>query len=139
MTSNDSIVEAAKREQQRMFRIACDPRRFNLTRKAIEIDAEIPRSTLASYADGRALMTIATLRSLCGVIPNELLSLLLPEGYAVVSTPEAVDHDAVASWCIQFLAKWNAAKHPESEAGTETGPRENDELLAAIVQLQSAA
>ncbi len=141
MADYDNIV----RERQKHIRRQIENQDISI--KAIWVDGGWNESsTVLSYfpADENkqpAVMSVANLYRFLKTkaLPPELLSALLPDEYAIVRRPGPVDHDAIASWCIEFLAKWNAAKHPESEAGTNTGPKENEDLIATVVQLQVAA
>ena len=128
MALGDIISHRIREEQRRVFRVATDPMRYGLTLKAIGIDTGIPYSTLRTYADGSSMMPIDALYKLCGVIPDELLSLLLPEGRCIVTQSDDDDHDGMASRCMDFAAELQRARHPESEAGVDIGPGEHNVL-----------
>ncbi len=138
MIDENAIVRA----RQHLIRMEMDQRGILVKQVQIFGGWDTP-STVTSYfpADRDKepqTMSVAALYRLLDkdALPADVISLLLPERYSIVEKPKNIDHDAVASWCIQFLNKWNAAKHPESEAGTETGPKESSELLSTIVRLQ---
>jgi hypothetical protein len=135
MVIEGNIPHCTKATQERIFRIA---QRDGLTLKAISLDSGIPYSTLRSYAGNNgetAEMPVSALYKLVGVIPDELLSLLLPEGRAIVAVPENMDHDQIADACADYLHAKNAAHHPESEAGRDISPREQEALDAKVVHL----
>ena len=135
MARNPKIVEQMRDRQKRVFRIAMDPQRFGLTLKMIEADSGLGYDSLRNYASGDTIMPLTALDALVGVIPDELLSLLLSEDRAIVRVPEGIDHDAIADWMVSYLAAKQQAHHPESECGPAIGPRENATLSAKIVML----
>ena len=134
MATNRDISHCTKATQERIFRIA---QRNGLTLKAISLDSNIPYSTLRSYAGHNgepAEMPISALAKLIGVIPDELLSLLLPDGRAIVQVPENVDVDEVADWAEKFGAAKLTAHRKDSECEEQIGPNERAELLGLVVQ-----
>lgn len=129
------------RDRQRLIRREMDRRGISI--KAVQLDGgwETP-STVLSYfpADEHkepATMSVAALYRMLvrKALPAELLSLLLPEGYALVRVPEGIDHDEVADEFADFLKTKNDFHHPESEAGRDLGPTERAALDAKIVHL----
>ena len=135
MASDSDISHCTKSTQERIFRIA---QREGLTLKAISLDSGIPYSTLRSYAGNNgetAEMPVSALYKLVGVIPDELLSLLLPEGRAIVSVPANLDHDEIAEAVQDYLHAKHAAHHPESPAGRDIADCERELLDAKVVQL----
>lgn len=135
MASANSISHCTKETQERIFRIA---QRQGLTLKAISLDSGIPYSTLRSYAGHNgepAEMPVSALRKLVGVIPDELLSLLLPDGRAIVQVPESIDHDEICRGVQDYLREKAEAHHPESPAGREISDCERDRLDMKVVQL----
>lgn len=121
-----------------MFRVACR----TMSLKAIGLDAGIPYSTLRSYAGHNgetAEMPASAVYKLCGVVPNELLSLLLPEGKQVVSIPDGIDHDAISDLCQDYLRAKEAAHHPSSPAGREIAACEDGALSAKAACLKAVA
>lgn len=131
----DNISDRQKATQERVFRLA--QRDHGLTLKAISLDSGIGYTTVQSYANGNSVMSIASLFCLVGVIPNELLSLLLPEGQRIVTVPEQIDHDEIDELCRDYSATKAAAHHPESEAGRDIGPGEHAELSGKVVRLRA--
>ena len=128
MAQCNNISERQKAEQERIFRLA--QRDYGLTLKAISLDSGIGYTTIQSYSRGEAVMSIASLFALIGVIPDELLSLLLPEGRAIVSVPENIDHDQLAEAMHDYLSTKTAVHHPESPAGREISDCEDEKLRA---------
>ncbi len=121
--------------QERIFRIAL---RGGLTLKAISLDSGLPYNTLRSYAGSgceTAEMPVSALGKLVGVIPDELLSLLLPDGRVIVQAPENVDHDALAEHLRDWLAEKDHTHHPESECGREIGPGEDARLRGKFAMI----
>lgn len=114
--------------QRRVFRVACDPLRYGLTLKVIGCDSGIPDSTLRTYADGQCAMSLPAFVKLCGVLPDELLSLLLPENKRLVSISADSDHDGLAALCIDYAAEVGRARSPNSPAGVEISDCEDDTL-----------
>lgn len=121
--------------QQRAFRIACDPRRFALSLKLIALDSGLHYDSVRDYASGKTALPLTAFIALLDVIPDELLSLLLPEGRAVVRVPADIDHDEIEAACLDYAATKSAAHHPESECGREIGPNEQAALDAKVIQL----
>lgn len=135
MPRNPKIVEQMRDRQKRVFRIAMDPQRFGLTLKMIEADSGLGYDSLRNYASGDTIMPLTALDALVGVIPDELLSLLLPGDRAIVRVPDDVDHDGLADAFADFLKAKNDFHHPESEAGRDLGPNERAALSRKVVHL----
>lgn len=131
----DKIV----RERQRFIRREIDRRGIAI--KAIALDGGWDNtSTVLSYfpADATkepAIMSVAALYRLFEALPTDLLSLLLPEGFAIVRVPEGVDHDELAPALQDYLVAKAAAHHPESECGPAIGPKERALLDRKVVHL----
>lgn len=135
MADESKISHCTKETQERIFRLAL---REGLTLKAISLDSGIPYSTLRSYAGNNgetAEMPVSALRKLAGIVPDELLSLLLPDGRAIVQVPDEIDHDEIADAFAGYLKAKNDFHHPESEAGRDIGPNERAALDAKVVML----
>lgn len=138
MSDASSIV----RDRQSAIRRELDRRGVSL--KAVGFDAQVPYSTLLSYfpeEGGRepAMMPVAVLFKLIGVIPNDLLSLLLPDGNIIVSVPEGVDHDEMEAGCLEFLATKHRAHHPDSPGGREIADCERKELNKRAARISLVA
>jgi hypothetical protein len=119
MPSEKSIIDQMLDRQQRMFRIAQDPTRYGLTLKMIAADADLGYDSVRNYAAGETQMPVYALAALVGVIPDELLSLLLPTGRQIVAVPDDIDHDAIAEACQDFL-------RAKAEAHREDSPEKRD-------------
>lgn len=139
MYDADKIV----RERQRLIRREIERRGIPI--KAIQLDGGWDHpSTVVSYfpADKDkepAIMSLAALHRLFAALPLDMLSLLLPDGYAVVRVPEGVDHDETASQFHDYLAAKQAAHRPDSEAGRELGPNEDARLRAKLTVIQGGS
>ena len=122
--------------QERIFRIAV---RGDLSLKAISLDADIPYNTVRSYAGSGCKtveMPVSALRKLVGVIPDELLSLLLPPERAIVAVPDGIDMDDFESMCRDFLETKGKAHHADSPAGREISDCERAKLAVKIVPIR---
>lgn len=140
MSDANSIV----RERQRSIRRELDRRGISL--KAVAYDSGIPYPTIVSYFTNEkdkepATMSAAAVYSLCGVLPADLLSLLLPDGFQIVRVPEGISHDEIAEAFVEYLAEKQKAHHPESECGPAIGPNEGLTLtkLAVVAGGKAAA
>lgn len=134
---DDDIVSRQKREQERMFRLA--QRDHGLTLKAISLDSGLGYTTVQSYARGEAVMSIAALFKLVGVMPDELLSLLLPDGRHIVQAPEEIDHDKLCELATDYVATKAAAHRVDSPEGVKIAPCEDQTLKGKVIRLRSAA
>lgn len=139
---SDSVVII--RERQLGIRREIDRRGIAL--KLVAADSGIPYETLLTYfpqegSRDPAQIPGGAIYALCegGALPADLLSLLLPNGWQVVRVPEGIDHDKVAELAADYIAAKNAFHHPDSEAGRDIGPSENDKLSAKVVALKAAA
>lgn len=126
------ILEA----QERVFRLA--KRDHGLTLKAIHLDSGIDYDSLCNYARGETQMPLGVLCALIGVIPDELLSLLLPEGRAIVTVPDNIDHDEIAPVLLDYLRTKEEAHHPESPAGRDIAPCEDNVLRGKFARVKAA-
>lgn len=137
MRRNSETIQTVKATQQRIFRLA--ERDHGLTRKAISLDSGINYDSVCNYAKGETEMSVSALVAMVGVIPDELLSLLLPEGRVIVRAPEGLNHDQLEEAARDYIAEKAKAHHPLSPAGREISPCEQEKLDAKIVPLRSAA
>lgn len=136
MPLDPKIIRNVKAAQERVFRLAA--RDHGLTLKAIHLDSGIDYDSLRRYASGENQMPVGALYALVGVIPAELLSLLLPDEHVIVRVPEGIDFDEFSAACREFVDAKEAAHHPESEAGREIGPTENVVLLGKAARARAA-
>jgi hypothetical protein len=129
--------------RQALMRRELDRRGISL--KGVAYDSGIPYDTLISYfpAEGgereAAVMSAASMFALCDAVPDDILSLLLPDGRLIVRVPEAVDHDEIAEACREYLAAKDHAHHPESPAQRDISPCEDAALRAKVVPLRGVA
>lgn len=135
MPRDIDISARQKRAQQDMFREA---ERRGITVKALHYDTGISQDTIRSWVRGDAVMSIGGLFQLVGVIPDDLLSMLLPDGRLIVRVPEGIDHDEFEDGCRDFLATKGQAHHPNSPAGREISDCEKDALDRKVVALRAA-
>lgn len=123
-------------KQERVFRIAGDLSRYGLTLKMISMDSGIHYDSIRNYAAGKTEMPLSAFNALIGVLPDELLSLLLPEAKAIVSLPEGIDHDEIEDMCADYMATKAKAHHKDSPAGREISDCEREALNVAYLPLQ---
>lgn len=135
MPANWTITEQVKDRQKRVFRIACDPARYGLTKKAISAESEIGYDSICDYANGETEMSLSAMVRLIGVLPNELLSLLLPEGQAIVAIPDGIDHDELAGAMQDYLLTKGQAHREDSPAGPAIADCEREVLDRKVVML----
>ena len=132
------------RDRQKLVRREMNRRGISI--KAVQLDGGWDSSsTVLSYfpEDAHAqpaVMSVAALYRLLdtGALPSDLLSLMLPPGFQIVRAPEAIDHDDVEDMFRDYLAAKGKAHHPESEAGREIGPGEQDALDGKVVQIRGS-
>ncbi len=136
MSHDDNIGVRQKRVQQTIFREAANR---GSTLKVIALDSGLGYTTVQSYARGEALMSIGSLFKLVGVIPDDLLSMLLPEGRQIVQLPDDLDHDAISDLAADYLTAKAAAHKADSPAGVDIAPCERAALDAKIIHLGKAA
>lgn len=128
------------RERQLVIRREMDRRGISL--KAVSLDSGIAYPTVVSYFPGERDREPATIGGAAvymlaesKALPLDLLSLLLPDGLAMVRVPEGVDHDALCEAAAEYVAQKNRAHHPDSEAGTAIGPKERAGLDRSALRL----
>jgi hypothetical protein len=131
----DKIADHQRSAQERVFRLAA--RDHGLTLKAISLDTGIGYTTIQSYSKGQAVMSIASLFRLVGVIPDELLSLLLPDGRHIVRAPEEIDHDTLCDLATDYVETKMAAHKADSPMGPAIAPCEDTTLRSKAVKLKA--
>jgi hypothetical protein len=137
MPLDPKIIQIVKSSQERVFRLA--KRDHGLTLKAISLDSGIDYDSVCNYAKGDTQMPLSALNALCGIIPNELLSLLLPERHLIVVVPDGIDHDELDAACREYLKAKAAAHHPNSPGAREISDCENVVLLEKAAKLKAVA
>lgn len=141
MTDYDNIV----RDRQKAIRREIDRR--DIAIKSIQLDGGWKEpSTVLSYFPADqfkvpATMSVAALYRFIKTeaLPIELLSMLLPEGFSIVRNPESIDHDEIDCLMRDYVATKAQAHHPESEAGREIGPGEDNVLRGKFARVAGAA
>jgi hypothetical protein len=141
MACVSSIVNLV-RDRQLVMRREMDRRGISM--KAVSFDSGIPYSTLLSYFPGEkdavpAQLSASAQFALCGAIPDDILSLLLPDGRLIVRVPEAIDHDEIAAWAETFAAAKLAAHRADSECQEQIGPTEKKALDSIVVAFPGKA
>lgn len=140
MCEHDSIVRG------RQMAIRREMMRRGISVKQVQLDGEWkhPSTVLSHFPnpDGEqepATMSVATLCRLLEkkALPPELLSMLLPDGFAIVQASECVDYDDLSAACRDLIAEKDKAHHPESEAGRDLGPGEQAKLLSIVPRLRA--
>ncbi len=81
--------------------------------------------------------SLTFLPALAKALPGDLLSLLLPDGYHIVTGPHGIDYDEFSAGCRAFIDCKERAHHPESECGRDLGPGELSELDGNVVRLRA--
>lgn len=117
--------------------------RRQIAMKVIAQDSGLLYETLLTYfpADQNkvpAQIPGSAIFALAGHIPNDLMSLLLPDGFQVVRAPEDINHDELAEFMADYLATKQHAHHPQSPAGREISDCEDNVLDGKFVQVKSA-
>lgn len=119
--------------------------RRGLSMKVLSLDSGIPLSTLGSYfpqeggSKTPALITMAAVFQLCGHLPDEILSLLLPDNRRIVMLPDGLDLDDFEGCCREFLESKARAHHKDSPAGRELSDGERQQLNSKRTALAAAA
>jgi hypothetical protein len=138
MSNHDAAVQHIVDVQERMFRLA--KRDYGLTIRDLEAETKIPATTLRSYTKG-AVMPITAFAKLCAVIPDELTSLMLPEGKHVGTDRPADDGDVaqLAEESAEFNVEYLHSTSPRSEGGKAITPRELGNLKDRARRLTAVA
>lgn len=141
---NMIMCDASKIVKQRQLAIRRELDRRGITLKVVSMDSGVSYSSLASYFPAHphsdpAQMPTGVLYALCGHVPDDLLSLMLPEGRVIVQVPEDLDHDELCEAMHDYIAEKHKAHHPESECGPAIGPNECKVLRGKFVRVGRAA
>ena len=130
MCLNRKFVGAAKEAQIEMF-ASC-----GTARKVLAHKTELSPSTIDKHANGESVMNMAAFNGYAEAgVDTELLSLLLPDGFQVIKTPEGIDHNDIALILHDYLKAKAAAHHPDSEDGPAIGPNEQRALDSKIAKI----
>jgi transcriptional regulator with XRE-family HTH domain len=124
-------------QQKALFRLAAAK---GFTQELIHQETKISTTSLSEYATGKTKLSLVAVRRLAEVpdFPLELLSLLFPQGLAIVRVPSGINHDEIAEAMHDFLQTKERAHHPESEAGREIGPNEDNVLRGKFARVRAA-
>lgn len=140
MRDANSIV----RDRQLAIRREMDRRGISL--KAVSLDSGIPYATVVSYFPGEQDREPATVGAAAifklldsRALPLDLLSLLLPAGFTIVTVPDGIDHDEMETVCRDYLACKGKAHHPDSPGGREITACEEAILSGKVVQMVARA
>lgn len=130
--------------RQRQLAMRREMDRRGIALKAVSFDSSVPYATLLSYfpVEGSrdpAVMPVSALYCLVGALPQDVLSLLLPDGHLIVKAPIEIDHDQIAEAMVDYLAEKQRAHHPESEAGPAIGPGEHGKLTTKFTVVAANA
>jgi len=141
MAHGDRISALTLEAQERMFRLA--ERDCGLSLKKISLESNIPYNTIRSYAGHSgvpAMMSLAVLNKLAGVIPDELLShLTQPGGRHIAENYEDPDLDALGEDADAVATEVRRARHPNSPGGTNIVPMERDQIMGKARKLKARA
>ncbi len=73
-------------------------------------------------------MPVSALYCLVSALPQDILSLLLPDGHLIVRAPVEINHDQIADAMVDYLAAKQQAHREDSECGPAIGPGEHGKL-----------
>lgn len=112
--------------------------------KVVAFDSGIQYGTLLTYFPADAdkkphTISGAAIYMLCGALPADLISLLLPEGFQIVRAPECIDHDTLCDIAQDYVATKQAAHRQDSPGGTAIVDSERSTLDGKAVALAVAA
>ncbi|MEM9085332.1 MAG: hypothetical protein AAGB23_05365 [Pseudomonadota bacterium] len=136
MCAESEIVRAA----QLAIRAELDRRGIPL--KVVASKAGVSMSTFLSWfpLDVKPqVMGLHGFAKLHGALPEDLLSLLLPDGFEVVRLPEGVDHDEFAEHCRAYLARKAEAHRADSPKGPALSDCEVADLDAHKARIGGAS
>lgn len=132
------------RARQAAIRRELDRRGIAL--KAVGFDSGIPYQTLLTYfpQEGGArpvMLPAAAIYALAfgKAIPLDLLSLLVPAGFAIVALPDGVDLDELDAACREVVATKAKAHRSDSPAGPDISDCERIAILKAAAPLRAVA
>lgn len=133
MCLNPNFVEAAKEAQKDVFE-DCP-----IARKVLAHRTDQHNNTVDKHANGDSVMNIASLNAYAqaGIDP-ELLSLLLPDGFQIIKTPQGMDHNEIAPIIHDYMQTKSAAHHPDSPAGAEISDCEQRDLDNKVASIRGA-
>jgi len=134
------IAQAVDMAQMHMFDLAY--RRHGFSRKILNLETDIPLTTIKSYEEGTS-MPVSALVKIARVkgFPNELLSLLLEPADKILADaePDETDLDNLALAAVDVLQKYVAARHPESPGSIRIVHNEAEDIKLSARGLESRA
>ena len=136
MAHNCRVTQAILRRQSDTFREAA---RRGITHKALHLDADVSLSGLGQWARGETVMGPVAREKLEPFLGLELMSMLLPDGQALVGVPDGIDHHEFAKGVREYLEMKAAAHHPDSEDGEAISEGEARGLDAKVTQIGAVA
>lgn len=135
MQHSCTITQRLMRAQRTMFRLAA-AHPFNITQTEMHHATGMSMSSLGQYSRGETAMSGPAIMKLASWqdFPASLLSILFSGSERIVCNEgDGGDHTEYAGHCIDFTAAYAAARHPDSEAGTDIGPNEHRDLSSKRV------
>ena len=135
--SADAATQQIVAAQERMLRLA--ERDYDLSIKVLSLEARIPERTLASYKKG-TMMPMGAFHALCKVIPDELTSLMLPDGKHIgTDEPGDGDEATLAREAAGYNVEYLNVTDPHSDGGSAITPRERGNLRDRARRLSAVA
>ncbi len=129
------ITQRLLRRQKTMFRIAALD---GWSQTLIAQRAGLSPSSVGEYARGATTISGPSFMKLAEVLPDELLSLLIPSGKHIVSAPDELDHDALGDLARDYVDAKVKAHRADSPMGPEIAPCEDAALRSKVTQLRAA-
>ncbi len=139
---DESTIVRITLDRQAAMRRELDRR--GIAMKVVSQDSGIIYGTLLTYFPADRLKRPAqipgsAIYALAGHIPEDILSLLMPDGFQVVRAPEEINHDEIAEVMAEYLARKQHAHHPQSPDGREISGCEDNVLTGCFVQVKAGA
>lgn len=123
--------------QKEAFCIGMDQSR--VTYKLLAYKLGSGESTVRTWANGQAEMPFDKIDAFVDTFGVEVASLLLGDGLSFTRVIAPDNHDDLAARCADYSASVLSAHHPDSECGTEIGPRESVALARRAAAVRGAA
>jgi len=134
MIMHDDITNM--RDTLKAIRLELDRR--NVSMKVCASNAEVGYSTWLSWfpAGGTPQVpSLAAIPALAKRLPPDLFDMLFPDGMHCAPCPDGIDFDEFAARCRAFLGAKDAAHHPDSPAGRDISPCEEERLKGKVVSI----
>ena len=130
-----AITQALLQRQKDMFRIAASKGHSQAALCAL---TGLSASVMGQYARGETALSGPSILKLLNVLPESIVSMLLPDGALIVRTPDEMNHDDFEDCCREFVATKGAAHHVDSPGGREIAPCEDNVLRMAAARVKAA-